>query len=161
MKIKRCVFESGSVWYWWMSVIIKLRPNLNETESVTTWKFPCFGKSALIVLKNIIFLLQKKREIHIKWIQPRLGAKSWNIWKLIWWSSTDLNRNVQTFQVFSLSLNSFNAGNEVCSFVQLNNRELKQQRRQRQRKRHCDYCFFLASFTVDRARCKWTGRSAV
>ena len=24
-----------------------------------------------------------------------------------------------------------------------------------------DYCFFLASFIVDRARCKWTGRSAV
>ena len=42
---------------------------------------------------------------------------------------------------------------------------------QEQRKRHskiniwemvtiCDYCFFLASFIVDRARCKWTGRSA-
>ena len=54
------------------------------------------------------------------------------------------------------------------------NRELKQQRRQRQRKRYlkiniwemvtidfCDYCFFFASFFVDRARCKWTGRSAV
>ena len=24
-----------------------------------------------------------------------------------------------------------------------------------------NYCFFLASFIVDRARCKWTGRSAV
>ena len=24
-----------------------------------------------------------------------------------------------------------------------------------------NYCFFLASFLVDRARCKWTGRSAV
>ena len=43
---------------------------------------------------------------------------------------------------------------------------------QEQRKRHskiniwemvtiCDYCFFLASFIVDRARCKWTGGSAV
>ena len=25
----------------------------------------------------------------------------------------------------------------------------------------CDNCFFLASFIGDRARCKWTGRSAV
>ena len=50
------------------------------------------------------------------------------------------------------------------------NRELK--RRQRERKRHLkiniwetvgerDYCFFLASFIIDRARCEWTGRSAI
>ena len=25
----------------------------------------------------------------------------------------------------------------------------------------CDYCFLLASFIVDRARCKWSGRGAV
>ena len=50
-------------------------------------------------------------------------------------------------------------------------RKLKQQRRQLQRKHHLkkigkwwlffDYCFFLSFFIVDRARCKWTGRSAV
>ena len=49
-------------------------------------------------------------------------------------------------------------------------RNLKQQRLQRQRKpdlkiniwwRFCDYCLFLASFIVDWAGCKWTGRSAV
>jgi len=27
--------------------------------------------------------------------------------------------------------------------------------------RNGDYCFFLVSFIIDRARCKWTGRSAV
>ena len=56
----------------------------------------------------------------------------------------------------------------------MHNRELKQQLRQRQltktslENKHLgnggyfrNYCFFLASFIVDRARCKWTGRSAV
>ena len=49
---------------------------------------------------------------------------------------------------------------------------VKQQRRQQQRKRDLEiniwemvtilwYCFFLASFIVDTARCKWTGGSAV
>ena len=28
-------------------------------------------------------------------------------------------------------------------------------------KRVCGYCFFLVSVVVDRARCKWTGRSVV
>ena len=25
----------------------------------------------------------------------------------------------------------------------------------------CDYCFFLTSFIVDKAYCKWTGRGAI
>ena len=59
------------------------------------------------------------------------------------------------------------------SKAQSTNRELKQKRRQRQPKRHLKtniwemvtillyYCFFVASLIFDRARGKWTGRSAV
>ena len=42
------------------------------------------------------------------------------------------------------------------------NRELRQQRWQWEMMTNfCDYCLFLSSFIDDRARCKWTGRSAV
>ena len=43
------------------------------------------------------------------------------------------------------------------------NRELKQQRRQRQRKHlgDVDYSMFASSFIVDRACCKWTGANIV
>ena len=69
--------------------------------------------------------------------------------------STSKHRVLMQFTIHKIKL-------QMTTSRMGDNRELKQQRWQWEMMTNfCDYCLFLSSFIVDRARCKWTGRSAV